>query len=74
MTESSLVILAIVMALAAACLAARYPRNMGTGVMLGTVVGVASLFIFQTVIGFLGGVVPLGQMDFWLARVISDLL
>lgn len=57
--------------LALACLIARYPKKPAAGIMLGVAAGTVLMVLTAALVGFLGSVLPFGQMDFWLATLVS---
>jgi hypothetical protein len=54
-------------------LAARQTTSRAKAVALGIAVGVAGTFLLGFLTGFLGHVLPVGQMDFWFAQQIARL-
>jgi hypothetical protein len=70
-SQVALVVLFQILSIAVACAVARYPRKATTGLSLGVVVGVVLLFVTSGVAGFIGNILPLGQIDFWLASLFS---
>lgn len=53
--------------------AARRAATTGKAIALGIVVGVAAMFGLGFFLGVLGNMLPVGQMDFWLAQQIERL-
>lgn len=60
-----------ILSLASACSIARYPRNAYAGVFLGMLVGVVLLIVTSGIVGFVGHIIPFGQIDLWLANLLN---
>ena len=69
--QTVLLVLVTVVSLAIASWVARRPRRTATGVLLGTIVGIALTFSTSFIVGFLNQVLPVGQMQFWLASLFA---
>ncbi|RYF33790.1 MAG: hypothetical protein EOO38_29950 [Cytophagaceae bacterium] len=59
-------------ALALACWVARYPRKTSIGILAGVVVAVALVNLASGIAAFLGYILPIGQMEYWLTRLIGN--
>ncbi|MET3648798.1 lipopolysaccharide export LptBFGC system permease protein LptF [Phyllobacterium ifriqiyense] len=59
-------------ALALACWVARYPRKTSMGILAGVVVAVALVNLASGIAAFLGYILPIGQMDYWLTTLIGN--
>ena len=53
-----------VVSLCLACWLARRPTRTSVGVILGALLGLVLISIASVLVGFLGNVLPLGQIDF----------
>ncbi|NSX91868.1 hypothetical protein [Agrobacterium tumefaciens] len=73
-TETALSIFFAVLSLALSCWLARYPSKTGTGVTLGVLLGVFLINVTAGLVAFLGYVLPFGQIDFWLASSLAQIL
>ncbi len=65
-TEISLQVFFAVLSLVIASIVARRPTRRRTGIVAGTLTGVVLLIATSALVGFLGNVMPFGQIDFWL--------
>ncbi len=65
-TEISLQVFSAVFSLIIASIVARRPTRRRTGIVAGTLAGLVLLVATSAFVGFLGNVVPFGQIDFWL--------
>ena len=73
-TEPALLVLLAILSLALSCWLARYPRKTSVGVTLGVVLGVFLTNLAAGIVAFLGNVLPFGQIDFWLADSLTEIL
>ncbi|CAN7399719.1 hypothetical protein EXN32_04770 [Agrobacterium tumefaciens] len=73
-TELALLALLAILSLALSCWLARYPRKTSVGIMLGVVLGVFLTNLAAGIVAFLGNVLPFGQIDFWLASSLTEIL
>jgi len=73
MSLAVLGILGQIVVFALVALAARQATSRGKAVALGIAAGVAGMVLLGFVTGFLGHVLPVGQMDFWLVQQIARL-
>jgi lipopolysaccharide export LptBFGC system permease protein LptF len=73
-TQSALVLVLTILALAFSCGLARYPRRASLGIILGVVAGIVSMTIVSGIVAFLGYVLPFGQFDYWLASLVGGIL
>jgi hypothetical protein len=71
LVELGMIGLATALSIAFACWMARRTRRALTGILVGTAVGVALIFLSSALVGFLGQVLPVGQIDYWLAHMIQ---
>jgi hypothetical protein len=71
MVQTILSILASLIILAVTALAARKGQTAFRGVLLGVIAGIATIMVLGFAGGFLANVLPLGQLEFWLASVIG---
>jgi len=70
-TESTLLALFTIVSLSLACWLARRPAKTSVGITLGVLLGLALIIITSTLVGFLGNVLPFGQIDFWLSNLLA---
>jgi hypothetical protein len=70
-SQNALLLFLTIGSFALACWIARYPRKAAAGVPLGVAAGVTMLLVASGAVGFIGHVLPFGQLDFWLAQ-LSD--
>lgn len=70
-TQVVLLLLANMLAFAIAASVARKAGTASGGVVLGTFAGIAVLVILTWLIGFLGSILPFGQIDFWFAKLFA---
>ncbi|MGO6999555.1 hypothetical protein [Rhizobium leguminosarum] len=70
-TESILLAFFTIVSLGLASWPARRPAKASVGIILGTLVGLALIVSTSTLVGFLGKVLPLGQIDFWLSSLVA---
>ena len=68
--EAALHLIAGVTALAVTAWAARRGTTTMRGIALGVLAGVLTATVLGFALGFLGYVVPFGQLDFWLASLL----
>ncbi|SNB69116.1 MULTISPECIES: hypothetical protein [unclassified Agrobacterium] len=73
-TEPALLVLLAILSLALSCWLARYPRKTSVGITLGVVLGVFLTNLAAAMVAFLGNVIPFGQIDFWLAGSLTEIL
>ncbi|MBP2509313.1 lipopolysaccharide export LptBFGC system permease protein LptF [Agrobacterium tumefaciens] len=73
-TEPALLVLLAILSLALSCWLARYPRKTSVGITLGVVLGVFLTNLAAGMVAFLGSVIPFGQIDFWLAGSLTEIL
>ncbi|KAA3506308.1 hypothetical protein DXM21_25300 [Agrobacterium rosae] len=63
-----------ILSLIFSCWLARYPRKTGVGIALGVLLAVFLINVTSGLVAFLGYVFPFGQIDFWLATSLSQIL
>ncbi len=73
-SQTILLLLATIFSLTLTCLVARYPRSAVAGISLGALVGVVLLIISSGLVSFIGYVIPLGQIDFWIGDLFYRFL
>lgn len=73
LTESALLIVFTILSLALSCWLARYPRRTSVGILLGVLLGIILISAASALVAFVGYVVPLAQMDFWLMSAWSKI-
>ncbi|WP_064682310.1 hypothetical protein [Rhizobium bangladeshense] len=56
-----------------ACWLARRPKRTSVGIIFGALLGLALMSIAPALTGFLGSILPLGQIDFWLAGLTAQI-
>ncbi|ARO23084.1 hypothetical protein TAL182_CH01275 [Rhizobium sp. TAL182] len=56
-----------------ACWLARRPKRTSVGIILGALLGLALMSIASILTGFLGNVLPMGQIDFWLSSLTAQI-
>ncbi|AIC26362.1 hypothetical protein IE4771_CH01212 [Rhizobium etli bv. mimosae str. IE4771] len=56
-----------------ACWLARRPKRTSVGIILGALLGLVLMSIASVLTGFLGSVLPLGQIDFWLSSLMAQI-
>ncbi|KAF5881522.1 hypothetical protein E0I74_19715 [Rhizobium laguerreae] len=71
MTESILLAFLTIVSLALASWLARRPAKASVGIILGTLLGLALIVSTSALVGFLGKVLPFGQIDFWLSGLVA---
>ncbi|WP_246749554.1 hypothetical protein [Agrobacterium rosae] len=71
MSQTAKLALFTILTLASACSIARYPRNANAGVLLGVLVGVMLLIVTSGIVGFIGHIIPFGQIDLWLENLLN---
>jgi ABC-type uncharacterized transport system permease subunit len=74
MVGQVLPLLAGILALAIAATVARLPAKPWQGLLFGVAAGAFAQLVFGFAISFLEAVLPLAQVDFWLARRMPWLL
>ena len=70
LVELGLIGLTTALSVAFACWMARRTRRAWTGILVGTAAGMSLIFLSSALVGFLGQVLPIGQMNYWLASLI----
>ncbi|NKL60455.1 hypothetical protein EHI47_24810 [Rhizobium leguminosarum] len=70
-TESTLLALFTIVSLSLACWLARRPARASVGISLGVLLGLALMVVTSALVGFLGNVLPFGQIDFWLSNLVA---
>ncbi len=65
--------LAQIIVFALVAVVARRASTRARAIALGVAVGLTGLFAVGFLIGFVGHVLPVGQMDFWLAHQMQRL-
>lgn len=73
-TQTALLAFLVVLSLALSCWLARYPSKTSVGVTLGVLLGVFLINATAGLVAFLGNAIPFGQIDFWLASSLADIL
>lgn len=68
-TEISLLVFFAVFSLIIASITARRPKSAAAGILAGTLTGLILFVASSALVGFLGHVMPFGQIDFWLAGI-----
>lgn len=74
LTQSAVLLLLTILSLAVSSRVARYPQRTFAGVALGVITGLVLIIAMSYVVGFLGYVLPFGQIDFWLASWVNSIL
>ncbi|RFB97466.1 hypothetical protein B5K08_06120 [Rhizobium leguminosarum bv. trifolii] len=72
-SESILWVFFTVASLSLACWLARWPKRTSVGIILGALLGLALMSIASVLVGFLGNVLPFGQIDFWLSSLTAQI-
>ncbi|OWV76347.1 hypothetical protein ATY77_06865 [Rhizobium sp. R634] len=72
-SQSILWVFFTVVSLILACWLARKPQKASVGIILGALLGLLLISIASALTGFLGNVLPLGQIDFWLANLTTQI-
>ena len=62
-----LTLCASIAALAAVSMVARQAPSMRAGILWGVVTGLGLSLVFGAAAGFLAHIIPVGQLDFWIA-------
>jgi uncharacterized membrane protein len=62
-----------IVSLGLACWLARRPKKTSAGIILGALLGLALMSIASALVGFLGNVLPFGQIDFWLSSLTAQI-
>ncbi|MGO7906063.1 hypothetical protein AB9E09_15430 [Rhizobium leguminosarum] len=70
-SESTLLAFFTIVSLSLACSLARRPAKASVGIILGTLLGLALIVSSSALVGFLGNVLPFGQIDFWLSSLVA---
>ena len=70
-TAATLLIVPNLFSLGLACWLARYPRKTSAGIALGTLSGFILINLASGLVALLGYLLPIGQMDFWLAHLLG---
>lgn len=70
MVRYGLLLLSGVVSLAVTALVARRPARAWTGLLVGVAAGLVTGLVLGFAIGWMETVLPFGQLDFWLARIL----
>jgi len=73
-TQSAFFAVFTIIPLAITCWIARYPNRTINGILIGVPTGFALLMITSIIVGLFGYAIPFGQIDFWLASLVSSIL
>ncbi|PIB24530.1 hypothetical protein BFP76_04835 [Amylibacter kogurei] len=74
MTQSVIVMLTSIFAIALGCWCARKPEKTMHGILLGTSVGIGTALILHFLVSLLSYIFPFGQIDYWFATFIGKVM